>query len=541
MTPDTSVPHPLSPPSAHAPRALPAHPDPEQLRRQAKELLAAWRRGDADALARAAPYRLAPPPRLAQAQLVLARELGCASWTALMAEVRRRREAALNDADFLDRLLTLALGRGYEAPKPAQAWALLRQRQGQGPLPLVAKLVAGDGAGAQQALAVMGPNAVHARLGPWQLTPLLCVAFSSLARLSPPDAPGSLQQGLVDTLDGLLQQGADPNASLVDPSYPDHPQPALFGAVARAACLPMVQRLLAAGANPNDNESLYHATEQSDRRIIAALVQAGARWQGTNALYRQLDHDNLAHLAQVLDLGADVRERGPGGGGPLHHALIRGRGLPFIELPVARGADPGLRDAHGFTPAALAARSGDVHTLAFLAGLGHHPPDSLRDRLLAACAAADEASARALLAQLPGGVASLDPLALRLLPDQAQRGHQASVQLMLQLGWPVAVPGDWQASALNQAAFRGDAAMVQLLLAHGARWDERNGYGGTALGSCTHAGLNEPVAGGDYLLVLQLLLQDGAPVPASANDWPEDWRAVAAAKPGVIPQRHRQA
>ncbi len=531
MTPDTSVPHPHSP---HSPRALPAHPDPEQLRRQAKELLAAWRRGDAAALTRAAPYRLAPPPRLAQAQLVLARELGCASWPALMAEVRRRREAALNDADFLDRLLTLALGRGYEAPKPAQAWALLRQRQAQGPLPLVARLVAGDWAGAQQALAAIGPDAVHARLGPWQLTPLLCVAFSSLARWAPPDAPGSLQQGLVDTLDGLLQQGADPNASLVDPHYPDHPQPALFGAVARAACWPMVERLLAAGANPNDNESLYHATEQSDRRIIAALVQAGARWQGTNALYRQLDHDNLAHLAQVLDLGADVQERGPGGGGPLHHALIRGRGLPFIQLLVAHGAEPGLRDAHGFTPAALAARSGDVHTLAFLAGLGHHPPHGLRDRLLAACAAADEVSARALLAQQPGGVASLDPLALRLLPDQAQRGHHASVQLMLQLGWPVAVPGDWQASALNQAAFRGDAAMVQLLLAHGARWDERNGYGGTALGSCTHAGLNEPVAGGDYLLVLQLLLQDGATVPASANEWPADWRAVVAAfaRPG---------
>jgi hypothetical protein len=39
-----------------------------------------------------------------------------------------------------------------------------------------------------------------------------------------------------------------------------------------------VQRLLAAGADPNDNESLYHAVEQDDRRIVAALVAAGARW-----------------------------------------------------------------------------------------------------------------------------------------------------------------------------------------------------------------------------------------------------------------------
>lgn len=517
--------------SVHAPtasRGLPARPDADQLRRQAKELLADWRNGDPTALARAAPYKLTPPPRLAQAQLVLAREMGHASWPALMAELRRRREATFDEARFLDRLLTLALGRGYDAPKPAQAFALLKARRAQGPLPLVALLVSGDWVGVQQALGALGPDAVNARLGPWQLTPLLCVAFSALARWEPKEAPGSLQQGLLDTLDGLLRRGADPNATWVDPLFPEHPLPALFGAVARAACLPMVQQLLAAGANPNDNESLYHATEQSDRRIIAALVEAGARWQGTNALFRQLDHDELDHLRQVLDLGADVHERDPDGGGPLHHALNRGRSLPFIELLVERGADPGLLDAHGFTPAALAARTGDVKTLTYLAGLGHLPPQDLRGRLLGAVAAADETTARALLAQWPGGVASLDAWALRLLPDQAQRGHRASVQLMLQLGWPVDVQGDWQASALNQAAFRGDAEMVRLLLAHGARWDERNGYGGTALGSCEHAGLNEPVLGGDYVSVLRQLLENGAPVPQDQSDWPDDWKAVAA-------------
>lgn len=442
--------------------------------------------------------------------------------------MRRREEAALDEAGFVNLFLTLALGRGYEAPKPAQALALLLERRARGPLPLVAMLVCGDLPGVQQALGALGPDAVHTALTPWQLTPLLCVAFSSLARQTPDDGPVTLQQGLTDTLDWLLKQGADANATLVDPLFPEHPLPALFGAVARAACLPMVELLLAAGANPNDNESLYHATEQSDRRIIAALVKAGVRWKGTNALYRQLDHDQLDHLRQVLDLGADVHEPIAGGGGPLHHALNRGRSLPFIQLLVERGADPGLRDVHGFTPAALAARGGDTHTLAFLAGLGHHPPHDLRERLLAACAAADEATALELLAQWPGGIAALDCGALRLLPDQAQLGRHASVRLMLQLGWPVDVQGDWQASALNQAAFRGDAAMVRILLTHGARWDERNGYGGTALGSCAHAGLNEPVPGGDYVSVLRQLFENGAPVPEEMGDWPEDWRAVAA-------------
>ncbi|WIV97609.1 hypothetical protein [Kinneretia aquatilis] len=71
--------------------------------------------------------------------------------------------------------------------------------------------------------------------------------------------------------------------------------------------------------------------------------------------------------------------------------------------------------------------------------------------------------------------------ALRLLPDQAQRRAHESVALMLSLGWPVNTPGDWEASALNQAAFNGDAALIQRLLAHGARWDERNGYGGDVM------------------------------------------------------------
>ncbi len=76
-------------------------PNLEQLRKQAKDLLRACRAGDPHALARLAahlPHRAAPraapgdgpPPRLADALLVIAREAGFASWprfkTALVAE-----------------------------------------------------------------------------------------------------------------------------------------------------------------------------------------------------------------------------------------------------------------------------------------------------------------------------------------------------------------------------------------------------------------------------------------------------------------------
>ena len=495
-----------------AERALPDHPDADQLRRQARELLRAWQRGEPAALARAAPHALPPPPRLAQAQLVLARELGFGSWPRLLDEVERRRALALGDEAFVDRVLALALGRGYAAPRPAQARALLRSRPALRHPAL--RLVEGDATG------------VDARrpLPPWNAEPLALVAFSSLATLD-----AATEAALGAAAQALLAAGADPNAPLVDPEFPERPLPPLYGAVARARSLALVQRLLAAGADPHDGESLYHAVEQDDRRILAALVAAGARWPGTNALFRQLDLEPLAHLQQALALGADANELSQGTGTrPLHHAVARGRSLAHLEALVAHGADIAATDAHGHTLAWHAARAGRRDVLAWLAARGQHPPEGLHECFLAACAAADEPAARALLAEHPRLIERLQPWERTLLPEQAQRGAHASVRLMLALGWPVDVPGPWQASALNQAAFRGDAALVALLLQHGARWHERNGYGGDALGSCLHAGCHEPVPGGDYAEVLRLLLADGAPPPEDDDDLSDELRAVLA-------------
>ncbi len=495
-------------PGTHS--GLPAHPDPDQLRRQAKELLRAWRAADPAALARAAAFGLPPPPRLAQAQLVLARELGLPSWPALMAEVEHRRSAALAEPAFTDRVLALALGRGFDAPRPALALTLVQGRPG--PRSPTLKLLLGE--------------AVELRpdqpLPPWNVPPLALVAFSSLATLGH-------EAALLASLDRLLAAGADANTVLADPAAADRPLPVLFGAVARARSAAMVQRLLQAGADPNDNESLYHAVEQDDRRMVAALVAAGARWPGTNALHRQLDFDALPHLQQVLALGADPNELSTGTATrPLHHAVMRGRSLECLQLLVAHGADVSARDAHGQTLAWHAARAGRRDVLAWLATQGQSAPVGLHDRFVAACAAADETAARALLAQQPGLLQALSSADRQLLPEQAQRGELASVRLMLALGWPVDVPGPWQASALNQAAFRGDAEMVALLLQHGARWHERNGYGGTALGSCLHAGCNEPVPGGDYAAVLRLLLADGAPVPEDDGTLSDEMSLVVA-------------
>ncbi len=498
---------------------LPPRPHADHLRRQARDLHRALRAGDSTALARAAPYRVGTQAKLAEAQLVLAREYGFASWPQLMAEVESRQAAALSDAAFEQRVLGLIYGHGLTRPQPQRALQWLQQRPVQS---LMLSLATGDLPAVQRGLSGVD---LAAPLPPLAAPPLAAAVFSSLARVD------TVRPPLVATVQWLLAQGADANTRWADPARPDERLPVLYGAVSRAACFDTVSLLLQAGADPNDNESLYHATEQTDRRIVDALVRHGARWQGTNALYRQLDHDRIDHLRQLLDLGADVHERGPGGAGPLHHAIVRGRSLAFVQLLLERGADAALRDHHGRTPAALAARTGDVEIVAWLAARGPAAPAGPHDSFLAACAAADGTAARACLASNPGLMHELAADALRLLPDQAQRGRLASVRLMLSLGWPVAVPGDWQASALNQAAFRGDASMVQLLLQHGARWHERNGYGGNAVGSCLHAACNEPQPEGDYAAVLSLLLADGAPPPVDDDTLPDELRAVWASAP----------
>jgi hypothetical protein len=157
-----------------------------------------------------------------------------------------------------------------------------------------------------------------------------------------------------------------------------------------------------------------------------------------------------------------------------------------------------------------------------LAGSGA-PADALsaKEEFLAAAAAADRDRATALAAANAGLVAGLGAEDLRLLPDMASLGRHDAVELMIDLGFPMAVKGDWDASALNQAAFRGDTRMVALLLARGARWDERNGFGGDAFGSAIWPYLHDRAPGADYLGVIRLLLESGGKPPDDETSDPE--------------------
>ena len=86
---------------------LPEHPDLDQARRRAKELLRAARAGDARALSRLAA--VSAPLTLAGAQLAMARELGQPSWVALVREIEARNASIPENA---------AAGADPDAPGP---------------------------------------------------------------------------------------------------------------------------------------------------------------------------------------------------------------------------------------------------------------------------------------------------------------------------------------------------------------------------------------------------------------------------------------
>lgn len=114
----------------------------------------------------------------------------------------------------------------------------------------------------------------------------------------------------------------------------------------------------------------------------------------------------------------------------------------------------------------------------------------------------------------PGLLQGLSHEQLRMLPELAALGRMEAVRCMVELGWPIAARGgDWDASALNQAVFRGDAAMARFLLEHGAQWTERHAYGDNCAGTLCWASLNRPEStepgGGDWLGCAQALIDHG--------------------------------
>ena len=524
-------------------KKLPPKANIDHLKKQAKELLRLHRNGNATAIARfvhhlpAAANRTdsevkALQLRLHDAQSCIAREYGFSSWADLSLYVATSAFAHHEQAVLIRRWLGLVYGGDvtgtYYAARPRVAVQLLREHPGLLTADACVACAAGHLEGVSQAITA-DPDWINRAGGALNLPPLVAVTHSCLGQL--PEFAARLRE----CAQHLLQAGANPNqrignrlppASLAAPDEME-PLSALYGAAGVVRDPALTEMLLKAGADPNDGESLYHSLENPD--CTRLLLQHGARVAGTNALRRALDMPDPVALELLLAHGGDANEPAGEGptkvwGAPLLRAIAVRRSSRHIAALLAAGADPAARTPAGISAWRLAMQVGLPEVVELLRAYGVEEKLTADEDFVAACARADAIEARRIQAHHPELPGSLPEYRLRLLPDAAAWGSNAAVKVMVELGWPIAARGgDWDASALNHAVFRGDAELTAFLLSHGASWRDRQGFGDDVLGTLSWASVNEPTGpvNPDWVGCARALMAYGLPTVARDPSNPE--------------------
>jgi uncharacterized protein len=308
---------------------LPARPDLEQLRHQAKDLLRAATRGEAEALARI--HALSDRLILASAQLAIAREYGFESWPRLKREVERRE--VLNRRD-LDRLSALLAEEPDLAVSRMVNWA--DHRLGANPLNYIA-MIGFD----------------HDRLGlPADLPGTGRVAAALLDAGAPVDGlPGDSETPLitaasygdVEVARALIEAGANIEARASTDAGGVPGATALMHA-AVFGMTDVLDLLVKAGARPHSIESAAAVGDISGWLTPATPLQARIR-----SLTFAADHQRLSVIDQLIEAQTPVDAVDElHGRQALRLAAQNGRPQSVRRL-LGHGADPNLRDEHGHT------------------------------------------------------------------------------------------------------------------------------------------------------------------------------------------------
>ena len=359
-------------------RSLPDRPDLEQLRRQAKELRDAARRGDPDALDSFARHHSGVDPgvvTLAAAQLVIARRLGFGSWPRLKAAV----EADANDPARQAEAFVAASVEG----RLREAAAILDAVPDVASQSLPAAAVLGDAAQVARILAADPSAAVtvdEARGWP----PLLYACYSRWQQIDPGRA-----EGLSDVVRQLLDAGASANTN----DGARYPRSALKGSV-EANNAEMTRILLVAGANPDIGQPIGEAVGRGDHRCLELLLAHGARVAGTWAVGSAVFHDDaraVVLLAQALRANS----------GPVQTSMSEElpeaaakASLPVVEALLEAGADPGAASSDGISALRLAVRAGRVDVAVRLRDVGAVDDSTDIDRYIGACLSSEREAAK---------------------------------------------------------------------------------------------------------------------------------------------------
>jgi ankyrin repeat protein len=478
-------------------KSLPARPNLEQYKKQAKELLRDWRSGDAAALVRVEQHAARKDAAsLTSAQLVIAREHGFPSWLKFATEIERMRVARVVEemSDPVAAFLTAATvptdGSWHQDGTLEEADAILAREPKTAITNIYTAAALGDEAAVRQFLATdaslaSAKGGVHG----WDALTYLC--FSRYLRIDT-----ARSEAFVRTARALLEAGADANTGwfqhyVYDIGPKDEFEAVMYGASALARNAELTKLLLEFGADVNDGETAYHASEGYDNTVLEILLKSGkfSKTALTTVLIRKADWHDDEGLKLALSYGADPNSMEHWGISGMHHSVKRDNGLVMIAMLLDHGGDVTIENKFGFTAAMLAAWRGREDVLRLLNERDIDAKLEGLDLLIAACALADDAAIWSLTEMDPGLVSDIDYEGGTLLAQFAGNGNVAGMERLMEVGVPVDAlyEGDGyfeiakDSTALHVAAWRGRPEAVKLLIKRGAPVNALNDAGQTAL------------------------------------------------------------
>ena len=452
-------------------RPLPTNASLENLRKQAKTLLKSVEANEPDALAELDALSLRSRSSdsrrflLSDAQFVIARRYGFASWSKLKdhVDVVSRYSAwpnALKSADdspsLIDRFISLACLNyaSDHTSRREKARELFAANPSIADENIYAAATVGDHIAVRKFLE-KEPGLSGVQGGPHKWEPLLYATYSRLN--SPRKEDSTLEVARI-----LLDHGADPNAGFLwDGTYLFTALTGVFGEGERGPVHQpqhqyweeLARLLLQAGADPNDGQTLYNRMFTGGTSHLELLFEFGLGKRADGVWYRR--------LGDRLDLPEEIVRQQVAWAAKYNQ-------WERMRFLVKHGADlNGMDSRFQKAPYELAVMSGNAEMAEFLLANGASKTNlSDLDAFSAACLSADSERAQALLAKHPTLINELGPRRVELLNLAAESDKRDAIGLMHQLGFDLNERK--RTVALHSAAMTGNLEMVELLLELGA-------------------------------------------------------------------------
>lgn len=479
-------------------KELPRRPSLEQYKKQAKDLVKAYKSGDPEAIQRIKKHhpRFGKLPdaelrgakfALADAQFTIAREHGFESWSkfAKHIEALTQARAASSVSDPLVAFIEAAVWHGTLE----RAEAILVAHPEVATSNIHTAAILGDDAAVRRFLALDSGNAT-AKGGPrgWDALTHLC--FSKYLRLE-----RARSASFVRAAEALLDAGASANTGFYEMNHEPKPEweSALYGAAGVAHHAELTRLLVERGADENDEEVSYHSPETRDNGALKVLVESGKLTADSLAtmLLRKADWHDYDGIKYLLEHGADPNRMTRWHHTALHQALRRDNDLENIEVLLDHGADPTIENRwDGKSALAIAARRGRGDVLASFVRRGIPIDLPGVERLIAACAMNDAVAVRSIAASESHLVREVVADGSKLLAEFAGTANTEGLRHLLDLGVDVRAlyqEGDAyfdiakDSMALHVAAWKAFHKTLKFLIERGAPVDVRDGKGRTPL------------------------------------------------------------